>query len=129
MNLSLLQRQYSDVVQVRNRSSKTVEFMFDGKIYKFKGTEKKNVPRFIAEAGFNRLPIKMDLTNGIILESFLYFEGCGGPESNIDFTPESIQEKPKYDLPKNMNVDGHQATMKPVKLSAQKETFANQGSE
>ena len=129
MNLMLLQKQYSDMVQLKNRSNKEVEFMFDGKVYKFKPYEKKNVPRFVAEAGINRLPIKMDMSTNQVTESFLAYEGFDGPDGKIDFSPESIESKPKYDLPSTLNVDGHTAKMKQVNLVPQKESFANQGAE
>lgn len=122
-------RLYSDVVSVVNRANKSVEFMFDSKLYCFKPGEKKFLPRFIVMHGIEKLPVRVDSQSTVVLESFLGIEGDENwPVAPLNKNPEEIRDEPKMELGENVLVP-QGAKIKKQSLPGFKESFApnNQG--
>lgn len=116
---------YADIVNVVNRSSKPVEFLYDGNVFLFKPNEKKPLPRFIAEHGINKLPITVDQFSTITLTSFLGIEGSEQyPTTPVDLAPADIAEDSKIDLPKELSVHGKKATMRTQELGKTRMDFS-----
>lgn len=123
---------WSDIVYLKNRVNKPLEFMWDSKLYVVParnsvGKKGLKVPRFLALHGIQKFPVKVEASTGLVEESLL---GIDEEDSPYPVTPleqwdeKTWKESDKAQMPKKTFVDGKVAERGVVELAAHRESFA-----